>query len=302
MHTDSLRPDRRAALKAAGAAAVGALAVAPAAAFAADEPFKPKGNVNHSVCRWCYGKIPLEKLAEAALKDGYKSVELLSPAEVLKIKPLGMGCALLGGASIDRGLNREAFHPTILKQLREGIEFAADNGVPNVICMAGNRTIDNRGRPIDGKTVSDEEGLKTCAKGLKQVVGLAEAKKVTIVMEGLNSKVNHKDYMYDKTPWGVELCKKVGSPRFKLLYDIYHMQIMEGDVIATIKQYKDYIAHYHTGGVPGRHEIDETQELNYPAIMRAILATGYQGYVAQEFIPARDPLTSLAQGLRICDV
>ena len=301
MHSDHPRPDRRTALKAAGAAAVGALAAA-AAAPAADESYKPKGNVNHSVCRWCYSKIPLEKLAEAAHRDGYKSVELLLPPEVLKVKPLGIGCALLGGADIVHGLNREEYHPKILHQLREFIEFAADNGVPNVICMAGNRTIDGRGRPLDGRTVSDEEGLETCAKGLKQVVGLAEAKKVTLVMEGLNSKVNHKDYMYDKTPWGVELCKKVGSPRFKLLYDIYHMQIMEGDVIATVRKYKDYIAHYHTGGVPGRHEIDETQELNYPAIMKAILATGYQGYVAQEFIPARDPLASLAQGLRICDV
>jgi hydroxypyruvate isomerase len=301
MHTDHPRPDRRAALKAAGAAAVGALAAATAAP-AADEPYKAKGNINHSVCRWCYSKIPLEKLAEAAHRDGYKSVELLLPPEVLKVKPLGIGCALLSGADIVHGLNREANHPKILHQLREFIEFAADNGVPNVICMAGNRTIDGRGRPLDGRTVSDEEGLETCAKGLKQVVGLAEAKKVTLVMEGLNSKVNHKDYMYDKTPWGVELCKKVGSPRFKLLYDIYHMQIMEGDVIATVRKYKDYIAHYHTGGVPGRNEIDDTQELNDPAIMRAILATGYQGYVAQEFIPKRDPLASLAQGLRICDV
>jgi hydroxypyruvate isomerase len=293
MHAPSPHPNRRTALKAAGAAAVAALAAPHIAG--ADDSAKLKGNVNHSLCRWCYGKIPLEKLATESGKLGYKSVELLSPAEVLKVKPLGMGCALLGGADIVRGLNREEFHPKILDQLRKGIEFAADNGVPSVICMSGNRT-------LSGRTVSDQEGLDVCAKGLKQVVGLAEEKKVTLVMEGLNSKVNHKDYMYDKTPWGVELCKRVGSPRFKLLYDIYHMQIMEGDVIATIKQYKDYIGHYHTGGVPGRNEIDETQELNYTAIMKAILATGYQGYVAQEFIPKRDPFASLAQAFKICDV
>jgi hydroxypyruvate isomerase len=163
--------------------------------------------------------------------------------------------------------------------------------------MSGNRTINKR-------TVSDEEGLDTCAKALKQIVGLAEAKKVTIVMEGLNSKRDHKDYMYDKTEWGVGLCKKVGSERFKLLYDIYHMQIMEGDVIETIRKYKDYIGHYHTGGVPGRHEIDETQELHYPAIMRAILDTGFTGFVAQEYIPSKgkDPIASLAVGYRVCDV
>jgi hydroxypyruvate isomerase len=150
--------------------------------------------------------------------------------------------------------------------------------------------------------MSDEEGLENCAIGLKRIVGLAEEKKVTVCMELLNSKVNHADYMCDRTPWGVELVKKVGSPRFKLLYDIYHMQIMEGDVIRTIQDNKEYIGHYHTGGNPGRHEIDETQELYYPAIMRAILDTGFDGYVAQEFVPAREPLASLAQGFRICDV
>ena len=150
--------------------------------------------------------------------------------------------------------------------------------------------------------MSDEEGLANCAEGLKRVVGFAEQKKVTICMELLNSKVNHKDYMCDRSPWGVELVKKIGSPRFKLLYDIYHMQIMEGDVIRTIQENKDYYAHFHTGGNPGRHEIDETQELNYAAIVRGILDTGYEGYLGQEFIPARDPLASLAQGFRICDV
>jgi hydroxypyruvate isomerase len=283
--------DRRTALKAAAAAAVLAK---PLAALHADEVAK-KADLKQSVCRWCYGRIPLDKLAAECARLGYKSVELLSPPEVLKVKEHGLTCAVLGGADIVHGLNREEYHPKILDQLRKGIEFAADNDVPNVICMAGNRT-------LNGHTVSEEEGMEVCAKGLRQVVGLAEEKKVTLIMEGLNSKKDHKDYMYDKTEWGVKLCKKVGSPRFKLLYDIYHMQIMEGDVIATVKKYKDYIAHYHTGGVPGRNEIDETQELNYPAIVKAILANGYTGYLGQEFIPKREPIASLEQAHKLCDV
>jgi len=289
MH-DSL-PTRRAALKAGAAAAVTALS---AAELFADAP-KLKGNVNHSLCRWCYGKIPLDKLAAESAKLGYKSIELLRPKEVLAIKPFGLTCAVLGGADIVNGLNREANHPKILKQLREDLDFCAANGVPTVICMAGNRT-------IKGVTVSDEEGMETCAKALKQVVGLAEEKKVTIIMEGLNSRVDHKDYMYDHTLWGVELCKKVGSDRFKLLWDIYHMAVMGEDVIPTLQKSQDYIAHYHTGGVPGRHEIDDTQTLKYAEIMKAIVATGFKGYVAQEFIPKREPFGSLAQAIQICDV
>jgi hydroxypyruvate isomerase len=282
------KPSRRALLRAAGAA--GAAAVA-APAFALDDQPKTKGNLNQSVCRWCYGKIPLEKLAEEAKKIGYKSIELLGPQEVLTVKKFGLTCAVLGGADIVNGLNRKENHDKIVKKLTDGIEFAASEGVPNVICMSGNR-----------KGLDDETGLKTCAEGLKRVLGLAEEKKVTLVMEGLNSKVDHKDYMYDKTEWGVRLCKMLGSPRFKLLYDIYHMQIMEGDVIRTVQQHFEWIAHYHTGGNPGRHEIDETQELNYPAIVRAILAKGFTGFLAQEFIPVREPIASLAQGFRICDV
>jgi hydroxypyruvate isomerase len=283
--------DRRTALKAAGAATLGAL-VTPK--LVADEVAKNAG-LKQSVCRWCYNGMQLDKLAAECVKLGYKSVELLLPPEVLVVKKHGLTCAVIGGADIANGLNRESNHPKILDQLRTRIEFAAGNGVPNVICMSGNRT-------IKGQTISDEEGMDVCAKGLKQVVGLAEEKKVTLIMEGLNSKVDHKDYMYDKTEWGVQLCKKVGSPRFKLLYDIYHMQIMEGDVIATVKKHKDFIAHFHTGGVPGRHEIDETQELNYPAIVKAILATGFDGFLAQEFIPKRDPVTSLKEAHKICDV
>jgi hydroxypyruvate isomerase len=287
--SETRRVNRRDVLRAAGAAVAGGLALGGAAR--ADEPVKPKGNVKHSLCRWCYSKIPLDQLAEGAKKLGYQSIELLVPREVLEVKKVGLTCAILGGADIVQGLNRKENHDKLEQHLREFVEFAAAEGVPHVICMSGNRF-----------GMDDETGLKNCVEGLKRVLGFAEEKKVNLVMEGLNSKVNHKDYMYDKTAWGVELCKRVSSPRFKLLYDIYHMQIMEGDVIRTIQQNKDYIAHYHTGGNPGRHEIDETQELNYTAICKAIVATKYEGFISQEFLPTRDPFQSLAQAFKICDV
>jgi hydroxypyruvate isomerase len=284
--------DRRTILKTAGASATAALVASCVKADGTVEEYKPKGSLKQSVCAWCYRIEPADLAAHGA-KMGLKSVELLSAEQFLTIKPSGLTCAVLTpkGNSISDGLNRPANHARIIKGLHEGIDFAAAQGIPNVICMSGNR-----------KGMDDHEGMKNCAVALKKVVGHAEEKKVTIIMEGLNSKVDHKDYMYDKTDWGVELCKMVGSPRFKLLYDIYHMQIMEGDVIATIRKYKDFIAHYHTGGVPGRHEIDETQELNYPAICKAILKTGFTGYLSQEFIPAHEPMASLAASVRICDV
>jgi hydroxypyruvate isomerase len=294
---------RRSVLQAAGVTLLGAW-VAPGKSSLADEkgqdePSKAKDNIKQSICRWCYGNIPLEKLAAAAVKIGYKSIELLSIEDYKVVKPFGLTCAMIRCKSIPDGLNRKENHDWIEKELQTHIDFAAAEGLPNVICMAGNR----RAKP-DLQVMSDEDGLENCATGLKRVVGLAEKKNVTICMEGLNSKVDHKDYMYDYTKWGVTLAKKIGSPRFKLLYDIYHMQIMEGDVIRNIRDYKEYIAHFHTGGVPGRHEIDDTQELNYPAIVKAILATGYTGYLGQEFIPSpmRNPIQSLAQGFRICDV
>jgi hydroxypyruvate isomerase len=274
-----------------GAAGAGALGVLAAPHLRGEDTPAPKGRIKQSVCRWCYGGIKLEKLAEEAKKIGYQSIELLTIDEYKVVKPYGLTCAMLGRVSIPDGLNRKEFHAGIAKELRKNIEFAAEEKIPNVICMAGNR-----------RGMADEEGMKNCLIGLKNVAGFAEEKKVTICMEGLNSKVDHKDYMYDYTKWGVELCKKLGSPRFKLLYDIYHMQIMEGDVIATIRKYKEYIGHYHTGGVPGRHEIDDTQELNYPAICKAILKYGYTGYLSQEFIPAHEPMASLAASVRICDV
>ena len=253
-----------------------------------------KGRINHSVCRWCYNKIPLEDLCQAGKEMGLQSVELQGPEEWPTIKKYGLTCAMANGAGmgIEQGFNRIENHDKLIASYLDVIPKVAAAGLENLICFSGNR-----------KGLDDEQGIKNCATGLKKLMAAAEKHKVTIVMELLNSKVDHKDYQCDHTPWGVELCKAVGSERFKLLYDIYHMQIMEGDVIATIRKYHPYIAHYHTGGVPGRHEIDESQELNYKPIMEAIVKTGFKGHVAQEFIPARpDPIASLRQGVDICDV
>ncbi|WP_026463928.1 TIM barrel protein [Adhaeribacter aquaticus] len=255
---------------------------------------KLKGKINHSVCRWCYDKIPLEDLCKAANKIGLTSIELVGPGEWPTLKKYGLTSALPQGAGmgIDKGFNNPQYHDALIKSYEEVIPQVAAAGFNQIICFSGNR-----------KGMDDETGMKNCATGLKRLMSTAEKHNVTLVMELLNSKVNHKDYMCDHTAWGASLADMVGSDKFKLLYDIYHMQIMEGDVIATIRKYNKYISHYHTGGVPGRNEIDETQELYYPAIMKAILETGYKGFVAQEFIPKReDKLASLKQGVQICDV
>ena len=260
------------------------------AALAADL----KGRVNHSVCRWCYSGIPLEELCQAAKNIGLTSIELTGPEEWPVLKKYGLTSAMPNGAGmgIEKGFNDPKYHDELVASYQAIIPKVAKAGLNQIICFSGNRN-----------GLDDEKGIENCAVGLKRLMPIAEKHKVTIVMELLNSKVNHKDYQCDKTPWGAALCDKVGSENFKLLYDIYHMQIMEGDVIATIRKYNPYISHYHTGGVPGRNEIDETQELNYPAIMKAILETGFKGYVAQEFIPKRpDKIASLKQGVEICDV
>ena len=260
------------------------------AALAADL----KGRVNHSVCRWCYSGIPLEELCQAAKNIGLTSIELTGPEEWPVLKKYGLTSAMPNGAGmgIEKGFNDPKYHDELVASYQAIIPKVAKAGLNQIICFSGNRN-----------GLDDEKGIENCAVGLKRLMPVAEKHKVTIVMELLNSKVNHKDYQCDKTPWGAALCDKVGSENFKLLYDIYHMQIMEGDVIATIRKYNPYISHYHTGGVPGRNEIDETQELNYPAIMKAILETGFKGYVAQEFIPKRpDKIASLKQGVEICDV
>jgi hydroxypyruvate isomerase len=250
-----------------------------------------KGRIKQSVSRWCYNKIPFPEFAKACAEMGLQAIELLKPDEFPVLKEHGLVCAMTSCGNLQKGLNHEEYHEESLASIRDAIEATAAAGFPNVICFSGNR---------DG--IDDEQGIENCVAALKQVAGLAEKKNVTICMELLNSKRNHKDYHCDRTPWGVEVCKRVGSPRVKLLYDVYHMQIMEGDVIATIQENIDYIGHFHTGGVPGRHEIDDTQELCYPPIMKAIAESGYDGYVGHEFIPVRDPLTSLREAVQICDV
>lgn len=289
---------RRSALKKiAGTAAVAVVGASLSHRIQAAESqldAKLKGRINHSVCRWCYNDIPLEGLCKAAKDIGIASVELTGPEEWPILKKYGLTSALPWGAGkgIEDGFNNPALHDELVKSYTEVIPKAAAAGLNQIICFSGNR------RGLD-----DEKGIENCAKGLKRLMPIAEKYKVTMVMELLNSKVNHKDYQCDRTHWGAALCDAVGSDHFKLLYDIYHMQIMEGDVIATIQKYQKYISHYHTGGVPGRNEIDETQELNYPAIMKAILDTGFKGFVAQEFIPKRqDKIGSLKQGVEICDV
>ena len=257
-------------------------------------PPELKGNINHSACRWCYQDIPLEDLVVAGKQMGLKSIELLGPKDWAVVNKHGLTCAMGYGSEIglNRGFNDPKLHAQLLKDFTENIPKAADAGLKNLICFSGNTN-----------GLSSEQGLENCAKGLEPVVKIAQKHNITISMELLNSKVDHKDYQCDHTAWGVALCEKLGSENFRLLYDIYHMQIMEGDVIATIKKDIKYISHFHTGGVPGRHEIDNTQELQYPAIMAAIAATGFKGFVAQEFIPAKaDKLASLKQGVEICDI
>jgi hydroxypyruvate isomerase len=249
---------------------------------------------NHSACYWCYNGMSLEEFAERGKDVGLKSVELTTVDQWPTLKRHGLTCAMgtLDGFSIENGWNDPANHATLRENYTRAIRDAADHGIPSMIVMSGNR-----------RGMSDYDGMINCAVGLRPIVKLAEEAGVTLQMELLNSKVNHPDYMCDHTEWGAALAEMIGSDRFKLLYDIYHMQIMEGDVIATIKKYAPYIGHYHTGGVPGRHEINDSQELNYPAIIRAIHETGFDGYVAQEFIPTYDDkIRALAEGLRICEV
>ncbi len=258
-----------------------------------DKPVQ-KGRMQQSVCKWCFGRVPLDELAKQCKAMGLVGIDLLTPGDFPTLKQHGLVCTMVMSHGINPGLNRVEHHAMCLAKIRDAIEAVAKEDWPikNVICFSGNRA-----------GLDDDTGLKTCAAALKQVVGLAEEKKVTIHMELLNSKLNHKDYQCDRSDWGVELCKAVGSERFKLLYDIYHMQIQEGDVIATIKKHKDYFGHYHTAGVPGRNEIDDTQELNYVAISKAIVDSGFKGYFAHEFIPKQtNGLGSLAQAAKICDV
>ncbi|MGE5126592.1 MAG: hydroxypyruvate isomerase family protein [Betaproteobacteria bacterium] len=297
--TRAIDQGRRGVLRvAAGLAATGFGPLAHAAQARGAQPAGTsgggRGRLKQSVSRWCFGKMSLDELAGHAARIGYRGIDLLGPDEWAVPRKHGLVCALamLGApVTIEKGLNRVENHSPILEALRRAIDLAAEAQVPNVVCFSGNRA-----------GLSDEEGLENCARGLVQLAGQAEKKGVTLCVELLNSKVDHRDYMADHTAWGVALVKKVGSPRVKLLYDIYHMQIMEGDVIRTIRENAEWIAHFHTAGVPGRHDIDGSQELNYGAICRAIADTGFGGFLAQEFVPAGDPLHALEQAFRICDV
>jgi hydroxypyruvate isomerase len=290
--TNSGAMNRKTALK--SIAGLAGSALLPVSTTAMESPVALKKNINHSVCQWCYDDIPLEKLCEAAKEIGIASIDLLRADQWATAARYGLTCAMAYASPIGltKGFNDPSLHATLLKDYSENIPKAADAGLKNVICFSGN-----------ARGLTAEQGLENCARGLEPVLKIAKAHGITVCMELLNSKVDHKDYQCDHTAWGVALCEKLGSPHFKLLYDIYHMQVMEGDVIATLRANAKYIAHYHTGGVPGRNEIDERQELYYPAIMRAIADTGFTGYVAQEFIPSSpDKIASLRQAIRICDV
>ena len=256
----------------------------------------PIGNMNHSVCRWTFGHLSIEQLCMAVKRIGFAAIDLVGPKDWPMLQQHGINSSMCNGAEInlEDGWCNKKFHPTLLKNYGEYISLVAKAGYTNLICFSGNR-----------RGMDDGTELKNCSEGLKKILPLAEKNNVTIVMELLNSKIDHKDYMCDRTSWGVELCKKIGSNNFKLLYDIYHMQVDEGNVIQNIQDNHEYIGHYHTAGVPGRHEIDDSQELYYPAIMRAIRKTGFKGYVAQEFIPTGTTdaakLRALEKAIHICD-
>lgn len=253
-----------------------------------------KRTFKHSVCRWTFSDVPLEKLAGECVKLGITGMDLLKPAEWEVVEKFGMECSMATDdfASIEHGFNNPANHAKLQKNYRGLIDKASAKGIKNVICFSGNKN-----------GMSTFEGIENCAEGLLPLLEYAAEKNVVMVMELLNSKVNHPDYQCDHTEWGVALAQRMDKPNFKLLYDIYHMQIMEGDVIATIGKYHEFINHYHTAGVPGRHEINETQELYYPAIMRAIVETGFEGFVAQEFVPTyENKFEALKEAIRICDV
>ncbi|MGC1515793.1 MAG: TIM barrel protein [Maribacter sp.] len=282
-----------------GTSAAAAAGFVTTAATASNRPPFAKNeklnyNINHSVCYWCYGSIPFEDFLKELVAMDIRSIDLVGPDEFPLLKKYNINAAMCWGAGkgILEGWNDPKLHEELIADYKRVIPLVAEAGFKNLICFSGNRN-----------GMDDMVGLRNCAKGLKQIMPFAEQYGVVIQMELLNSKVDHKDYMCDTSEWGVSLCEAIGSEHFKLLYDIYHMQIMEGDIIRNIQDYHHYYGHYHTGGNPGRHEIDASQEIFYPAVMKAILATGYKGHVAQEFVPSwEDKLAALKQGVSICDV
>ena len=253
--------------------------------------------IKHSVSRWCFGSTPLDQLCEKCHQFGISAIDLLKLDEIPTVQQHGIACSITaahpdenGIGEIEKGFNNPAFHSSLHATYQQLIPAAAALGVKQVICFSGNR---------DG--ITDEDGLTHCAEGLAPLIPLAKEHGITLVMELLNSKVDHPDYQCDLTAWGAALCERIGSDHFKLLYDIYHMQIMEGDVIRTIQENHRHISHYHTAGVPGRHEFDDSQELNYPAIARAIAATGFDGYIGQEYVPStEDPFAFLPEAIALC--
>jgi len=289
---------RRSALRSMLAGAAG-LSLPVAQGFISPlEPTRLKGNIRHSVCSWTFDFLSLVELCQVVKQIGFSAIDLVAPGGFKVLQENGIHCSMCytaGKVSLTEGWNRTDHHEWLIKDYLVAIPLIAKAGYNNLICFTGNRN-----------GMDDETGLQNCVNGLQQILPAAEKAGITIQLELFNSKVDHKDYMADRSAWGVELCKRLGSPNFKLLYDIYHMQISEGDVIRTIQDNHQYFGHYHTAGVPGRHEIDETQELFYPAIMRAIHQTGYQGYVAQEFISRQktnaDKITSLKKAIQHCDI
>jgi len=292
---------RRNALKhiGGGALALGATISLPRAAQPKpeEELYQVKNNrIQQSVVLWCYQPMPEDELAGHAARMGLKSVELVAPQQWPKLKKLGLICAIAPSHGFTKGFAHKEEHDECLETLRKNIDETAAAGFPNIITFSGFR-----------RGMSDEEGLKNMVEGLKKIVGHAEKRKVNVCLEMLNSRVNiemkgHPDYFCDKIELAVETCKRISSERMKILFDIYHVQIMQGDLITRIKEFHPYIGHYHTAGVPGRNEIDTVQEINYAAVMKAIVETGYKGYVGQEFIPTRDKVKSLNEAVRICDV
>jgi len=272
--------------------ALQSIPAALASAQAARTADTSTGRLKQSLCRWCYSKIPLDDLCRQAAAMGISGIDLVEPADWPTVRKYGLVPTITtGDAKIPDGWNRKESHARLEAEIRARIIRAADAKVPNVITFSGNR----QGMP-------DEEGKENCIAGLKRIAKFAEDKGVMVCLELLNSKVNHKDYMCDHTAWGVDVMRGVDSPRVKLLYDIYHMQIMEGDIIRTIHDNIQYIAHFHTGGVPGRHELDDTQELQWRTIAKSIADLNFQGYFAHEFVPAKDPIASLRQAVELCTV
>jgi hydroxypyruvate isomerase len=292
--------NRRNALKRMGGGlALSAAATLPSVVRSADESqlyTAKNGRIQQSVIHWCFKPMPVEELANHSARMGLKSVELVAPENWPTLKKLGLICAISSSHGFTKGFAHKEEHAECLETLRKQIDLTSEAGFPNIITFSGFR-----------RGISDEEGMNNMVEGLKQIVGHAEKKKVTVCLEMLNSRVNiemkgHPDYFCDKIEMAVEVCKRVGSERMKVLFDIYHVQIMEGDIIARIKQFHPYIGHYHTAGVPGRNELDDTQEINYVPIMKAIAETGYKGYVGQEFIPMRDKALALNEAVKLCDV